>query len=42
MLRQNGGCHIVVAASQGLKIELAKKLGVGDVYVELSREDPKA
>jgi D-arabinose 1-dehydrogenase-like Zn-dependent alcohol dehydrogenase len=41
MLRQNGGCHIVVAAPQGLKIELAKKLGVGDVYVELSRKDPK-
>merc|ERR1711977_286270 len=26
MLRQNGGCHVVVAAPQGLKMELAKKL----------------
>jgi len=31
MLRQNGGCHVVVAAPQGLKMELAKKLGAGDV-----------
>jgi len=42
MLRQNGGCHVVVAAPQGLKMELAKKLGAGDVYVELSRENPEA
>ena len=41
MLRQNGGCHVVVAAPQGLKMELAKKLGAGDVYVELSRENPE-
>jgi D-arabinitol dehydrogenase (NADP+) len=31
MLRQNGGCKVVVAAPQGLKMELAKKLGAGDV-----------
>lgn len=31
MLRQNGGCHVVVAAPQGLKMDLAKKLGAGDV-----------
>jgi len=42
MLRQNGGCHVVVAAPQGLKMDLAKKLGAGDEYVELSRENPSA
>ncbi|MCJ1312903.1 hypothetical protein MMC25_006579 [Agyrium rufum] len=42
MLRLNGGCHVVVAAPEGLKMELAKKLGAGDVYVELSRTDASA
>lgn len=28
---QNGGCHVVVAAPKGLKMDLAKKLGAGDV-----------
>ena len=36
MLRQNGGCHVVVAAPQGLKMELAKKLGAGDVRLSLN------
>ena len=31
MLRQNGGCRVVVAAPEGLKMELAKKLDAGDV-----------
>jgi D-arabinitol dehydrogenase (NADP+) len=33
MLRQNGGCNVVVAAPEGLKMELAKKLGAGDVEI---------
>jgi D-arabinitol dehydrogenase (NADP+) len=41
MLRQNGGCHVVVAAPQGLKMNLAKQLGAGDEYVELSRQNPE-
>jgi threonine dehydrogenase-like Zn-dependent dehydrogenase len=41
MLRQNGGCHVVVAAPKGIKMDLAKKLGAGDEYVELSRENPE-
>jgi len=41
MLRQNGGCHVVVAAPAGLKMELAKKLGAGDEYIELSRSEPE-
>ncbi|KAI9799285.1 MAG: hypothetical protein M1833_004163 [Piccolia ochrophora] len=40
LLRQNGGCHVVIAAPQGLKIDLARNLNAGDVYVELSRSDP--
>ena len=39
MLRQNGGCHVVVAAPEGLKMNLAKEVGAGDVYVPLSRKD---
>jgi hypothetical protein len=31
MLRQNGGCKVVVAAPQGIKMDLARKLGAGDV-----------
>ncbi|KAI9813325.1 MAG: hypothetical protein M1832_006340 [Thelocarpon impressellum] len=41
MLRHNGGCHVVIAAPQGLKMELAKKLDAADVYVELSRTQPE-
>lgn len=40
LLRQNGGCRVVVAAPEGLKMDLAKKLGAGDEYIELSRQDP--
>lgn len=42
MLRQNGGCHVVVAAPEGLKMDLAKSLDAADVYVELSRTNPSA
>ena len=40
MLRQNGGCHVVVAAPEGLKMDLAKSLDAADEYVALSRKDP--
>jgi D-arabinitol dehydrogenase (NADP+) len=40
MLRQNGGCHVVIAAPEGLKIDLAKSLDAADEYVALSRKDP--
>lgn len=42
MLRQNGCCRVVVAAPVGLKMEIAKKVGAGDEYVELSRQDASA
>ncbi|CAL5871882.1 uncharacterized protein PFLUO_LOCUS6136 [Penicillium psychrofluorescens] len=38
LLRQNGGCHTVIAAPPGLKMELAKSLNAADEYVELPRE----
>ncbi|KAJ5602103.1 alcohol dehydrogenase [Penicillium lagena] len=38
LLRQNGGCHTVIAAPDGLKMELAKSLDAADEYVELPRE----
>ncbi|RDW70613.1 zinc-dependent alcohol dehydrogenase family protein [Aspergillus mulundensis] len=40
LLRLNGGCHVVVCAPEGLKMELAKSLGAGDEYIGLSRQDP--
>lgn len=38
LLRQNGGCYIVIAAPCGLKLELAESLDAADEYVELPRE----
>lgn len=40
MLRQNGACHVVIAAPAGLKMDLAKELDAGDSYIELSRDNP--
>ncbi|KAL1848162.1 hypothetical protein VTK73DRAFT_10177 [Phialemonium thermophilum] len=37
MLRENGGCHIVLAAPAGIKMELARSLNTADSYVELPR-----
>lgn len=42
MLRHNGGCNVVIAAPEGLKMDLAKKLDAADEYVELSRKEPEA
>ena len=41
LLKQNGVCHVVVAAPKGLKMDLAKKLEAADVYIELSRDNPE-
>lgn len=40
LLRQNGGCQVTIAAPGGLKMDVAKSLGVADIYCELSRTDP--
>ncbi|KAK5247547.1 N-terminal acetyltransferase A complex catalytic subunit ard1, partial [Exophiala xenobiotica] len=36
LLRLNGGCKVVIAAPEGLKMDLAKSLDAADEYVELS------
>lgn len=41
LLRHNGGCSVTIAAPEGLKMELAKKLDAADHYVELSRSNPE-
>ena len=41
LLRHNGGCHVVIAAPEGLKMNLAKNLDAGDEYVALSRTNPE-
>ena len=38
LLRQNGGCHTVIAAPAGVKMELAKSLDAADEFVELPRD----
>lgn len=40
LLRHNGGSHVVIAAPEGLKMDLAKKLDAADEYIELSRINP--
>ncbi|MCJ1372399.1 hypothetical protein MMC20_003623 [Loxospora ochrophaea] len=40
LLRQCGGCHVVIAAHKNPKMDVAKALAIGDSYVELSKEDP--
>lgn len=39
LLRQNGGLHVTVASNKGEKMELAKRLGCGDEYIDLDRDD---
>lgn len=42
LLRHNGGSHVVIAAPEGLKMDLAKKLNAADEYIPLSRSNPEA
>ncbi|PYH91365.1 alcohol dehydrogenase [Aspergillus ellipticus CBS 707.79] len=42
LLRQNGGCHLVIAAPGGVKMELARDLDAADEFVELPREESAA
>lgn len=42
LLRINGGCKVVIAAPAGLKMDLAKKLGAGDEFVETPRDKSDA
>ncbi|OJD17825.1 chlorophyll synthesis pathway protein BchC [Emergomyces pasteurianus Ep9510] len=42
LLRMNGGCKVVIAAPEGIKMNLAKSLDAADEYISLSRTDPSA
>ena len=42
LLKLNGSAKLVLAANAGPKMELAKKLGCADEYVDLDREQPEA
>ncbi|KAK9367047.1 chaperonin 10-like protein [Lipomyces kononenkoae] len=42
LLRHNGGCHVVIAANAGKKMQLARELDAADVYIELDRQHPQA
>ena len=40
LLRQNGASNLVIAAPEGLKMNLAKELNAADEYISLSRVNP--
>ena len=41
--RQIGGAsHVTIAANEGIKMDIARKLGVADAYIPLSRDRTKA
>ncbi|KAK9475218.1 chaperonin 10-like protein [Dipodascopsis tothii] len=42
LLRNNGGCRVVLAANAGSKMKLAKELDCADEYIELDRSNPQA
>ena len=37
LLKLNGASKVVIAANEGIKMDIAKNLEAGDVYVELDR-----
>lgn len=42
LLKLNGASKVVIAANKGIKMDIAKQLDAGDVYLELDRNDPEA
>ena len=40
LLKLNGARKVTLAANQGIKTEIAKKLDAADEYIELDRQDP--
>ena len=42
LLKLNGAVRIVLAANKGIKMDIAKNLGVADEYIELDRQNPEA
>jgi threonine dehydrogenase-like Zn-dependent dehydrogenase len=41
LLKQNGGCHVTLAANAGIKMELAQKLEAADEFIFLDRKTPE-
>jgi len=41
LLKMNGASKVVIAANKGIKMDIAKDLEAGDVYIELDRQNPK-
>lgn len=37
LLKLNGASKVVIAANKGIKMDIAKDLEAGDVYIELDR-----
>jgi len=40
LLKLNGASKVVIAANKGIKMDIAKQLDAGDVYIELDRQNP--
>ena len=40
LLKLNGAARIVIAANKGIKMDIAKRLGAADEYIELDRQNP--
>lgn len=40
LLKLNGASKVVIAANKGVKMDIAKDMGVADVYIELDRSHP--
>ena len=40
LLKLNGALKVTIAANKGIKMDIAKELDCGDVYVELDRQNP--
>ena len=41
LLKLNGASKVVLAANKGIKMDIAKSLGVADEYIELDRANPE-
>jgi len=42
LLKLNGAHKVTIAANKGIKMDIAKDLDAGDVYIELDRQNPEA
>jgi D-arabinitol dehydrogenase (NADP+) len=42
LLKLNGASRIIIAAHEGIKMDIARQLEAGDEYIELDRQNPDA